>query len=71
MTLCVKPGFAKSPFSSVRFGIGRANTEEEIRKVMEAVAKEIVLLRRMSGGSASPMYSGTRGLNAAKEEDKP
>jgi len=36
-------------FSSVRFGVGRGNTEEEIRTVAEAVAKEVKLLRRMSG----------------------
>ena len=36
-------------FSSVRFGVGRGNTEEEIRTVAEAVAKEVVLLRRISG----------------------
>jgi cysteine desulfurase len=32
-------------FSSVRFGIGRENTEEEIRIVAEAVAKEASFLR--------------------------
>ncbi|MGB3400678.1 MAG: cysteine desulfurase family protein [Candidatus Deferrimicrobiaceae bacterium] len=32
-------------FSSVRFGIGRGNTEEEIRIVAEAVAKEVRFLR--------------------------
>jgi cysteine desulfurase len=35
-------------FSSVRFGVGRANTEEEIHAVADAVAKEVRLLRRMS-----------------------
>ena len=36
-------------FSSVRFGVGRGTTEEEIRTVAEAVAKEVMLLRSMSG----------------------
>lgn len=35
-------------FSSVRFGVGRGNTEEEIRIVAAAVAKEVTLLRQMS-----------------------
>ncbi len=36
-------------FSSVRFGVGRSNSEEEIRVVAEAVANEAKLLRCMSG----------------------
>ncbi|EQD53218.1 cysteine desulfurase IscS [mine drainage metagenome] len=36
-------------FSSVRFGVGRSNTEEEIRTVAEAVANEVKLLRCISG----------------------
>jgi len=36
-------------FSSIRFGIGRGNTEEEIRTVAEAIAREAGLLRQMSG----------------------
>ncbi len=36
-------------FSSVRFGVGRSNTEAEIRAVAGAVANEVKLLRRMSG----------------------
>ena len=35
-------------FSSVRFGIGRSNTEAEIRLVAKAVGKQVDLLRRMS-----------------------
>ncbi len=35
-------------FSSVRFGIGRGNTEEEIRMVAQAVAEEVRTLRGMS-----------------------
>jgi cysteine desulfurase len=35
-------------FSSVRFGVGRANTEEEIRTVADAVASEVRLLRSIS-----------------------
>lgn len=36
-------------FSSVRFGIGRGNTDEEIRMVAQAVAEEVGLLRSLSG----------------------
>jgi len=36
-------------FSSVRFGVGRGNTEEEIRAVADAVANEVKVLRCMSG----------------------
>ena len=35
-------------FSSVRFGIGRGNTEEEIRMVAKAVGRQVDLLRRIS-----------------------
>lgn len=35
-------------YSSVRFGVGRGNTEEEIRRVATAVGKEVGLLRRMA-----------------------
>jgi len=35
-------------YSSVRFGIGRGNTEEEIRLVARAVSTEIALLRQIS-----------------------
>ena len=38
-------------FSSVRFGIGRSNTEEQIRHAAKALAKEASILRRMSGAS--------------------
>lgn len=38
-------------YSSVRFGIGRGNTEEEIQRVAKAVGREVGLLRRMT---ASP-----------------
>lgn len=37
-------------YSSVRFGIGRGNTEEEIRTVADAIALEVGLLSRLSGG---------------------
>ena len=37
-------------FSSVRFGVGRRNTEQEIRGVAEAVSREVGLLRRLSTG---------------------
>ena len=36
-------------YSSVRFGIGRGNSEQEIRDVAEAISTEVALLRRMSG----------------------
>ena len=39
-------------YSSVRFGVGRGNTEEEIRRVAEAVGREVALLRRMARGRA-------------------
>lgn len=35
-------------YSSVRFGVGRGNTEAEIRRVAAAVGKEVSLLRRMT-----------------------
>ena len=35
-------------YSSVRFGVGRNNTEEEIRIVADAVAAEVRVLRQMS-----------------------
>ena len=35
-------------YSSVRFGVGKENTEEEIRLVAEAVTREVTVLRRMS-----------------------
>jgi len=35
-------------YSSVRFGVGRGNTEEQIRLVAEAVGREVNLLRRFS-----------------------
>ena len=35
-------------YSSVRFGVGRGNTEKEIRLVAMAVAKEVDFLRRMT-----------------------
>jgi len=35
-------------FSSVRFGVGRENTEEEIRLVADAVGREVRLLRQLS-----------------------
>ena len=35
-------------YSSVRFGVGRGNTEEEIRCVARAVGKEVALLRRIA-----------------------
>ncbi len=35
-------------YSSVRFGVGRSNTEEQIRAVADAVAVEVRLLRQMS-----------------------
>jgi cysteine desulfurase len=37
-------------FSSVRFGVGRGNTEDEICTVAEAVGREAGLLRRMTKG---------------------
>ena len=37
-------------YSSVRFGVGRGNTEQEIRGVVEAVCREVGLLRRISTG---------------------
>lgn len=37
-------------YSSARFGIGRGNTEEEIRLVARVVAAEVALLRGMSRG---------------------
>ena len=37
-------------YSSVRFGVGRGNTEEEIRLVASAVGKEVGVLRHMTGG---------------------
>lgn len=40
-------------FSSVRFGIGRGNTEEEIRIVAQAVSKEVGVLQRMSSRHTS------------------
>lgn len=38
-------------FSSVRFGIGRGNTETEIRLVAKAVGKQVSFLRRMAAVS--------------------
>jgi cysteine desulfurase len=38
-------------FSSVRFGVGRGNTVEEVRRVVDAIAGEVQLLRRMSNGA--------------------
>ena len=35
-------------FSSVRFGLGRSNTEEQVRLVADAVGKEVLFLRSMS-----------------------
>jgi cysteine desulfurase len=35
-------------YSSVRFGVGRNNTEEQIRAVAEAIGREARVLRRMS-----------------------
>ena len=35
-------------YSSVRFGVGRGNTEAEIRRVAEAVGREVAFLRRMT-----------------------
>ncbi len=35
-------------FSSVRFGVGRGNTEEEMRMVSEAVSREVSVLRSLS-----------------------
>jgi cysteine desulfurase len=35
-------------FSSVRFGLGRSNTEEQVRVVADAVGKEVLFLRSMS-----------------------
>ncbi len=35
-------------FSSMRFGVGRSNTEEDVRTVASAVAKETAMLRRIS-----------------------
>ena len=40
-------------FSSVRFGLGRGNTEEEIRMVADAVVREVEILRHMSGRLSS------------------
>ena len=40
-------------YSSVRFGLGRGNTEDEIRMVAEAVAREVSLLRSLSGKAGS------------------
>jgi cysteine desulfurase len=38
-------------YSSVRFGVGRNNTQEQIRAVADAVAVEVRLLRQMSSRS--------------------
>ena len=38
-------------YSSVRFGVGRGNTEAEIRRVAEAVGREVAFLRRMTARS--------------------
>ena len=35
-------------FSSVRFGLGRSNTEEQVRLVADSVGKEVLFLRSMS-----------------------
>jgi cysteine desulfurase len=35
-------------YCSVRFGVGRSNTEEEIRRVAQALVREALLLRRLS-----------------------
>jgi len=35
-------------YSSVRFGVGRNNTEEQIRAVADAVKVEVRVLRQMS-----------------------
>jgi cysteine desulfurase len=34
-------------FSSVRFGVGRNNTEEEIRIVAQAISSEVGILRKL------------------------
>jgi cysteine desulfurase len=41
---------ADRAFFSVRFGIGKGNTEEEIRLVADAVGREVHVLRHMSAG---------------------
>ena len=42
-------GNSDRAFSSVRFGIGRGNTEQQIRTTARAVGREVSLLRRISG----------------------
>ena len=45
-------GDEERALSSVRFGIGRANTEEEVRRVATAVSKQVNFLRGLSRRAA-------------------
>jgi cysteine desulfurase len=52
--------------ASIRFGLGRFNTEEEVDYVIERVAKEVARLRALSPARAARRRANTPAAELAK-----